>query len=57
MTVGCVDGEWHAFPARLVAQVLRLRGWQVDYLGARTPTSHLVAHLHLTNPDAVLLSA
>ncbi|MFF9624655.1 B12-binding domain-containing protein [Streptomyces griseosporeus] len=56
VTVGCVDGEWHAFPARLVAEVLRLRGWQVDYLGAQTPTPHLVAHLHSTAPDAVLLS-
>jgi methanogenic corrinoid protein MtbC1 len=55
-TVSCVDGEWHAFPARLVAEVLLLRGWQVDYLGAQTPTPHLVAHLHRTNPDAVLLS-
>ncbi|QTE01488.1 cobalamin B12-binding domain-containing protein [Streptomyces cyanogenus] len=57
VTVGCVDGEWHAFPARLVAEVLRLRGWRVDYLGARIPTPHLVAHLHGTDPDAVLLSA
>ncbi|MER5856827.1 B12-binding domain-containing protein [Streptomyces sp. NPDC059688] len=56
VTVACVDGEWHAFPARLVAEVLRLRGWRVDFLGAQTPTSHLVAHLHQTNPDAVLLS-
>lgn len=56
VTVTCVDGEWHAFPARLVAEVLRLRGWQVDYLGAQTPTPHLVAHLHRTDPDAVLLS-
>lgn len=56
VTVGCVDGEWHAFPARLVAEVLRLRGWHVDYLGAQTPTPHLVAHLHHTNTDAVLLS-
>ncbi len=56
VTVSCVDGEWHAFPARLVAEVLRLRGWQVDYLGAQTPTPHLVAHQHRTNSDAVLLS-
>ncbi|MFF8593960.1 B12-binding domain-containing protein [Streptomyces sp. NPDC015220] len=56
VTVGCVDGEWHAFPARLVAEVLTLHGWRVDYLGAQTPTPHLVAHLHRTNPDAVLLS-
>ncbi|WP_443044860.1 cobalamin B12-binding domain-containing protein [Streptomyces sp. Go40/10] len=56
VTVACVDGEWHALPARLVAEVLALHGWRVDYLGAQTPTPHLVAHLHLTNPDAVLLS-
>ncbi|MYU62939.1 cobalamin B12-binding domain-containing protein, partial [Streptomyces sp. SID69] len=56
VTVSCVDGEWHAFPARLLAEVLSLRGWRVDYLGAQTPTPHMVAHLHLTNPDAVLLS-
>ncbi|MET9650760.1 MULTISPECIES: cobalamin-dependent protein [unclassified Streptomyces] len=56
VTVGCVDGEWHAFPARLVAEVLALHGWRVDFLGAQTPTPHLVAHLHRTNPDAVLLS-
>ncbi|MEU6810002.1 cobalamin-dependent protein [Streptomyces sp. NPDC046831] len=57
VTVTCVDGEWHALPARLVAEVLRLRGWQVDYLGAQTPTPHLIAHLHRTNPQAVLLSS
>ena len=28
VTVACVDGEWHALPARLLAEVLRLRGWQ-----------------------------
>ncbi|MFI8092217.1 B12-binding domain-containing protein [Streptomyces sp. NPDC086080] len=56
VTVTCVDGEWHAFPARLVAEVLRLRGWRVDYLGAQTPTPQLVAHQHHTNSDAVLLS-
>ncbi|MEW2249285.1 cobalamin-dependent protein [Streptomyces sp. NPDC006975] len=56
VTVSCVDGEWHALPARLVAEVLRLRGWQVDYLGAQTPTAHLVAHLHHTGSEAVLLS-
>jgi hypothetical protein len=51
-----VDGEWHAFPARLLAEVLRLRGWQVDFLGAQVPTPHLIAHLHQHGPDAVALS-
>ncbi|PJE95263.1 cobalamin-binding protein [Streptomyces carminius] len=54
--VTCTDGEWHALPARLVAEVLRLRGWQVDFLGAHVPVRHLVAHLHSTGPDAVALS-
>ncbi|MFI7612089.1 B12-binding domain-containing protein [Nonomuraea terrae] len=57
VVVACVDGEWHAFPARLLAEVLRLRGWRVDYLGAQVPTPHLIAHLHRIAPDAVALSS
>ncbi|MFF3014946.1 B12-binding domain-containing protein [Streptomyces sp. NPDC057939] len=56
IAVACVDGEWHGLPARLLAEVLRLRGWRVDYLGAQVPTHHLVAHIHRTGPDAVALS-
>ncbi|MDY6999366.1 MAG: cobalamin-dependent protein [Actinomycetota bacterium] len=56
VTVACVDGEWHALPARLLAEVLRLRGWRVDFLGAQVPTPHLIAHLHQHGPDAVALS-
>ncbi|MGW2964912.1 cobalamin B12-binding domain-containing protein [Streptomyces sp. NPDC001220] len=57
ITVACVDGEWHALPARLVAEVLKLRGWQVDYLGAQVPAPHLISHLHTTRADAVALSS
>ncbi|MFF5497669.1 B12-binding domain-containing protein [Streptomyces aquilus] len=57
ITVACVDGEWHALPARMLAEVLRLRGWQVDYLGAQVPAPHLISHLHTTKADAVALSA
>ncbi|WP_131763733.1 cobalamin B12-binding domain-containing protein, partial [Actinomadura fibrosa] len=56
VAVACVDGEWHALPARLVAEVLRLRGWHVDYLGAQVPTPHLIAHVHRTGPAVVALS-
>ncbi|MEU6540398.1 cobalamin-dependent protein [Streptomyces sp. NPDC047000] len=56
VTVVCVDGEWHALPARLLAEVLRGRGWAVDYLGAHVPTPHLIAHLHRTGPGLVALS-
>ncbi|MFD3513791.1 B12-binding domain-containing protein [Streptomyces sp. NPDC058657] len=57
VTVACVDGEWHALPARLVAEVLKLRGWRVDYLGAQVPAPHLIAHLHRTKADVVALSS
>ncbi|MGW4397428.1 cobalamin B12-binding domain-containing protein [Amycolatopsis nivea] len=57
VTVACVDGEWHALPARLLAEVLRSRGFRVDYLGAQVPASHLIADLHRTGPDAVALSS
>lgn len=57
VTVACMEGEWHAMPARLLAETLKLRGWRVDYLGAQLPTPHLIRYLHDTGPDAVALSA
>ncbi|MFI0351106.1 B12-binding domain-containing protein [Actinomadura sp. 9N407] len=57
VAVACIDGEWHALPARLVTEILRLRGWHVDYLGAQVPTEHLVAHLHGTGPAVIALSS
>ncbi|MET8689651.1 cobalamin B12-binding domain-containing protein [Streptomyces sp. NPDC004732] len=55
--VSCVGGEWHSLPARLVSEVLRLRGWRVDHLGAQVPTEHVVAHVRRTRAQAVLLSS
>ncbi len=55
--VACVEGEWHVMPARLLAEVLTLRGWEVDFLGAHVPTLHLITHIHDTGPDVVALSA
>ena len=57
VTVACVDGEWHALPARLLAEVLALRGFAVDYLGAQVPAPHLITYLHRTSPDVVALSS
>ncbi|MFC8920662.1 B12-binding domain-containing protein [Streptomyces sp. NPDC047821] len=56
VTVACVDKEWHALPARLLGETLRLRGWQVDYLGAQVPTAHLISQIHRTGPAVVCLS-
>ncbi|WP_405779852.1 B12-binding domain-containing protein [Streptomyces sp. NBC_00859] len=57
ITVACVDQEWHSLPARLLTEVLSLRGWHVDFLGAQVPTPHLIAHLHSSGADAVALSS
>ncbi|MFI7607767.1 B12-binding domain-containing protein [Micromonospora sp. NPDC049366] len=56
VVVACMDGEWHALPPRLVAEVLRLRGWQVTFLGASVPAAHLVSYLHRHDADAVALA-
>ncbi|MEU0300256.1 cobalamin-dependent protein [Streptomyces sp. NPDC006175] len=57
VTVACVDQEWHVLPARLLAEVLTLRGWRVDFLGAQVPTPHLIGHLHTNGADVVALSS
>ncbi|MEU5715326.1 cobalamin-dependent protein [Streptomyces sp. NPDC020403] len=57
VAVACVDQEWHVLPARLLAEVLTLRGWQVDFLGAQVPTPHLISHLHTYGADVVALSS
>ncbi|GAA1369765.1 cobalamin B12-binding domain-containing protein [Streptomyces beijiangensis] len=56
ITVACVEGEWHALSARLVADVLRLHGWQVTFLGAHVPTHHLRNHLRTDPPQVLALS-
>ncbi len=56
VVVACVEGEWHALPARVVAEILRLSGWRTTYLGASVPSAHLAQYLHDTGPDAVALS-
>ncbi|WP_245730276.1 cobalamin B12-binding domain-containing protein [Micromonospora pallida] len=56
VVVACMDGEWHGLPARLVAEVLRLRGWQTTFLGASVPAAHLVGYLQRYDAHAVALA-
>ncbi|MFC4146960.1 cobalamin B12-binding domain-containing protein [Micromonospora mangrovi] len=56
VVTACVEGEWHALAARIVAEVVRAAGWRVTFLGASVPARHLVSYLHQSGPDAVLLS-
>lgn len=56
VVVARMDGEWHSLPARLVAEVLRLDGWAVTFLGASVPAVHLVSYLHRRDLRAVALA-
>ncbi|NUO48707.1 MAG: cobalamin-binding protein [Polyangiaceae bacterium] len=56
VVVACVEGEDHDMAARIAADILDARGFDVAFLGANVPTSHLVKHLKQAPPDAVALS-
>ncbi|MDL5159219.1 cobalamin B12-binding domain-containing protein [Actinomycetospora termitidis] len=57
IAVACLDGEWHALPARLLAEVLGRHGWEVTFLGSSVPAAQLAVHLHETGPDVVAISS
>ncbi|UXY32179.1 cobalamin B12-binding domain-containing protein [Streptomyces sp. HUAS TT20] len=52
----CVEGERHTLPARITAEVLRLRGFDLTFLGANVLVPRLVSHVHRQGPDLVALS-
>jgi hypothetical protein len=43
-------------PARIVAEVMRLAGWETTFLGAATPVAHLVEFVREQQPRAVAMS-
>jgi hypothetical protein len=56
VVVACAEGDWHSLPARMLAEVLRLDGWQVSFLGASTPADHLHRFLAEVGTVAVAIS-
>ncbi|MGW7690321.1 cobalamin B12-binding domain-containing protein [Streptomyces asiaticus] len=54
--VACGDGEWHVLPSHILAEVLRLRGFQVRSLGGSVSPSELLSDVHQSGPDLVALS-
>jgi methanogenic corrinoid protein MtbC1 len=56
VVVTCIERELHATPALLLAETLRLRGWNCTFLGADVPSTHLVTFLRRHRPSAVALS-
>jgi methanogenic corrinoid protein MtbC1 len=56
VVVTCAEGEWHSLPARMAAELLRLHGWQVTFLGASTPADHLRRFVAEIEAVGVLIS-
>lgn len=57
IVAGCVAGERHELGLRMLAELLRQRGWRVLYLGADVPTADWVRLAVRTHADAVAISA
>lgn len=52
----CVEGEWHTLPARMAADVLRLRGVDVTFVGPSMPAEEVAAFLGPEPPAAVAVA-
>jgi MerR family transcriptional regulator, light-induced transcriptional regulator len=54
--VSCVEGELHELGARMASDFLEMAGFEVRFLGANVPTSHLVRMVREQTPDLLALS-
>ncbi len=54
--VACMEGEYHAMPARMLAEVLRAAGFTVIFVGASLPTDSLSSVLAEVAPMALAIS-
>lgn len=53
---GCVEGEWHSMPLRMLCASLGCEGYDVIFLGPSLPAEQFARSLHEINPAAALLS-
>lgn len=56
VAVACAEDERHLLPARAVALVLRLKGWDTAFVGPSLPPDHLERYLGEDRPHALVLS-
>jgi methanogenic corrinoid protein MtbC1 len=54
--VACTEGEWHMLPGRMAAEVLRLRGVDVTFIGPSVPATDLAALIGDDPPPVVAVS-
>lgn len=56
LVLTCLAGEFHELGARIVAEVGRREGWQVELLGANVPREAALRYVAERAPEAVGLS-
>lgn len=56
VVIACVEGELHDLPARLVADLLELEGFDVRFLGANLPAHDLAVAVAAARADLIGLS-
>jgi methanogenic corrinoid protein MtbC1 len=55
--VACPATEQHTFPALMISLLLRLKGWDVIYLGANVPLERMETSVSQIKPWLVIMSA
>jgi DNA-binding transcriptional MerR regulator/methylmalonyl-CoA mutase cobalamin-binding subunit len=55
--IGCAPEDQHAFPPLLLAFLLKQRGWEIVYLGARVPAARMETTVAAVEPHLVILTA
>ncbi len=56
LVVACAEGDWHSLPAQMFAELLRMHGYAVAFLGASTPVDQVAKLVARHRPDALVVS-
>lgn len=54
--IACVANEYHQVGAKMVADLLEMKGWDGYFIGANTPFIELIRFIESQNPDLIGLS-
>lgn len=54
--LGCVEGNWHALGLRMLADGLRITGWETRFMGASVPNHSFLGMVQQTTPNLVVVS-
>jgi methanogenic corrinoid protein MtbC1 len=54
--LGCSPGNWHSIGLRMLADIMRLSGWQTFYLGANVPIESFLSSVREHQPYVALVS-